>query len=182
MFIEPYLGNVTIFAGNFAPRSWMFCQGQLLAISQYDALFALLGTTYGGDGQATFALPDLRGRCAVHAGQGQGLSVFTLGEMMGAESVQLLNINLPVHNHPILSVSGAPGASNLTGTLDTPVNNYNAKYSSNVYNTAGTGKMIASPVSGTTPIAGGSQPVTLGQPSLAMNYIIAVEGIFPSRN
>lgn len=182
MFIDPYLGNVTIFAGNFAPRSWMFCQGQLLPISQYDALFALIGTIYGGDGQATFALPDLRSRCAIHAGQGQGLPNYTLGEVTGSETTTLLSINLPVHNHVVLSVAGAPGASNLTGTLDTPVNNVNAKYSSNVYNTAGTGKMIASPVTGTTPIAGGGQPFYKMPPLLAMNYIIAVEGIFPSRN
>src|ERR1044072_7497714 len=111
MFVDPYLATVTIFAGNFAPRGWMFCQGQLLAISQYDALFALIGTTYGGDGQTTFALPDTRSRIANHMGQGPGLSQYTLGQMSGGESVTLLSINMAAHNHTLVSLTGTPKAS-----------------------------------------------------------------------
>src|SRR6218665_1589173 len=127
MFIEPYLGNVSIFSGNFAPRAWMFCQGQLLAIAQYDALFALLGTTYGGDGQTTFALPDLRSRVAVHAGQGQGLSNYVLGEVGGTESTTLLSINLPVHTHSVVSLTlQQPASTATTSGVSSPQNAYPA--------------------------------------------------------
>lgn len=183
MFIEPYLANVTIFAGNFAPRGWMFCNGQLLAIAEYDALFALLGTTYGGDGQVTFALPDFRSRVAVHTGQGPGLSNYVLGEMSGTEQVTLLSINLPVHNHTLISLTGAPPATSVAGTLDDPTGNVPASTSGiNTYNTAGTGSMAATPNSTTSSIAGNNAPFGIIPPVLAMNYIIAVEGIFPSRN
>jgi microcystin-dependent protein len=124
MFVEPYLSNVTIFGGNFAPRGWMFCQGQLLAIAAYDALFALIGTTYGGDGQSTFALPDLRSRVAVHPGQGSGLSMYTLGQMGGVENVTLLSSNMPAHTHTVLTIAGNPGANNSAGTTDNPTNMY----------------------------------------------------------
>lgn len=185
MFVEPYLGNVSVFAGNFAPRAWMFCQGQLLAIAAYDALFALLGTTYGGDGQTTFALPDLRSRTAVHAGQGQGLSNYTLGEMAGTESVTLLSINLPTHNHSVISFTLQQLASTATASgVNSPQNAYPASGTgSTVYANAGDGSTMAAYSSlGSTPIAGSNQPISIIQPYLAMNYIIAVEGIFPSRN
>jgi microcystin-dependent protein len=185
MFVEPYLGNVTVFAGNFAPRAWMFCQGQLLAIAQYDALFALLGTTYGGDGQTTFALPDLRSRTSMHAGQGIGLSSYTLGEMGGTENVTLMSSQLPLHNHSLLTFTVKQSASTATASgLNSPQNNYPASGTgSTVYANAGDGSTMASYSSiGTTPIAGSNQPVSILQPYLAMNYIIAVEGIFPSRN
>lgn len=183
MFIEPYLGNVAVFAGNFAPRAWMFCQGQLLAIAQYDALYALIGTTYGGDGQNTFALPDLRSRTAVHAGQGPGLSYYTLGEMAGTENVTLLSINLPMHNHSKISFSVAQAASTATTSgVSNPQNAFPAS-GSTVYTNASDGQQMGpySSIS-STPIAGGNQPVSIIQPYLAMNYVIAVEGIFPSRN
>lgn len=182
MFIEPYLGNVTIFAGNFAPRGWMFCQGQLLSIAAYDALFALLGTTYGGDGQTTFGLPDLRSRAAVHAGQGQGLSNYVLGEMGGWESTTLLSINLPVHTHGVTSFTPQQPASTATTGVNIPTNAYPAAGTA-LYNTASDGSSMGSYSSlSSTPIAGASQPISIVQPYLAMNFIIAVEGIFPSRN
>lgn len=183
MFIEPYLGNVTVFAGNFAPRSWMFCQGQLLAIAQYDALFALIGTTYGGDGQVTFALPDLRSRVAVHAGQGSGLSNYVLGEMAGTENVTLLSAQLPMHNHTMISLAVKQSASTATaGNGNNPTNAYPAA-GANIYNNATDGSNMGSYSSmGVSPIAGSNQPVSIIQPYLAMNFIIAVEGIFPSRN
>src|ERR1044072_1975604 len=105
MFVEPYLGNVTVFAGNFAPRAWMFCQGQLLAIAENDALFALIGTTYGGDGQVTFGLPDFRSRVAIHQGQGPGLSNYILGQASGTESVTLTTAQCPGHNHQFISIT-----------------------------------------------------------------------------
>lgn len=184
MFIDPYLGNVTVFAGNFAPRGWMFCQGQLLAIAAYDALFALIGTTYGGDGQSTFALPDLRSRTANHMGQGAGLSMYTLGQMSGTESATLLSINMPTHNHSIVSFTAVQPASTATASgINNPTNAYPAS-GATVFNTQSPdgGQMASWSSMGTTPIAGSNQPISIIQPYLAMNYIIAVEGIFPSRN
>jgi microcystin-dependent protein len=184
MFVEPYLATVTIFAGNFAPRGWMFCQGQLLAIAEYDALFALIGTTYGGDGQTTFGLPDTRSRIANHMGQGPGLSTYVLGQMAGTESVTLLSINLPAHNHTVVSLTGTPKAStNTTGGTPTPSNGVVPGSGAAVYST-NNDQLTMGPTVGltTTPLAGGSQPVPTISPVLAMNYIIAVEGIFPSRN
>ncbi|MCW3070464.1 MAG: phage tail protein [Bacteroidetes bacterium] len=184
MFIEPYLANITIFAGNFAPRSWMFCQGQLLAIAQYDALFALIGTTYGGDGQTTFALPDMRGRIANNQGQGPGLSNYVLGQMSGTENVSLTSAQMPIHNHSQLTFTGNPPALNAAGTTDNPNNAFPAAATgSSNYASSDSGDALqpSSCVSITT-VAGGSQPVNIISPYLAMNYIIAVEGIFPSRN
>ena len=185
MFIEPYLANVTIFGGNFAPRGWMFCQGQLLAIANYDALYALIGTTYGGDGQTTFALPDLRSRVAVHPGQGAGLSSYVLGEMGGVENVTMLSSNLPSHTHTVLTITGSPGANSSAGTTDNANNAVpaSAAPASNNYNTSDSGITLGvSSSMAVTPIAGGNQPFSVISPYLAMNYVIAVEGIFPSRN
>lgn len=183
MFIDPYLGNVTVFAGNFAPRSWMFCQGQLLAIANYDALFALIGTTYGGDGQTTFALPDLRSRVSIHAGQGPGLSNYVLGQMSGTENVTLLSSNLPMHNHSLLApLALKQSASTATTGASDPTNAYPASGAKSYFGTSDGTRMGSYSSISTTPIAGGSQPVPIIQPYLAMNYIIAVEGIFPSRN
>ena len=183
MFIEPYLGTVTIFAGNFAPRAWMFCQGQLLAIAQYDALFALLGTTYGGDGQTTFGLPDLRGRHAVAAGQGVGLSPYTLGQMAGVESTTVLSIQMPTHNHSAASVSFQQTASTVNNSgISSPGGAYPAA-GSQVY-ASSADEAMGAPFTGmgTSTIAGSSQPIDIRSPYIAMNYVIAVEGIFPSRN
>jgi microcystin-dependent protein len=182
MFVDPYLATVTIFGGNFAPRGWMFCQGQLLAIAQYDALFALIGTTYGGDGQTTFGLPDLRSRRAIHQGQGAGLPTFTLGEMSGTENVTLLSINLPPHNHATPVITGTPkGSSDTTGT-STPNNTVVPAAGQTLYSP--NEGLASGPFSGigVTTVAGGNQPIAIIGPYLAMNYIIAVEGIFPSRN
>jgi microcystin-dependent protein len=183
MFVEPYLGNVSVFAGNFAPRSWMFCQGQLLAIANYDALFALIGTTYGGDGQVTFALPDLRSRVANHAGQGPGLSNYFLGQVSGTENITLLSSQLPAHNHSLLSLSVKQSASTVTTSgVNDPTNAFPASGAS-VYNAASDGSAMGSYSSmGVSPIAGSNSPVPVLQPYLAMNFVIAVEGIFPSRN
>ena len=177
MFTEPYLANVTIFAGNFAPRSYMFCQGQLLSISVYTALFSLIGTIYGGDGQTTFALPDLRSRVAVHPS-----SNLLLGQVGGTESVIMTGNQLPIHTHPLLSFGGGIPASNTAGG-NNPVGSIPALPATNIYSSSADGfGMAATDVSSATPVAGGSQPIPIISPYLAMNYIIAVEGIFPSRN
>jgi len=182
MFIEPYLGNVTVFAGNFAPRSWMFCQGQLLAIAQYDALFALIGTTYGGDGQTTFALPDLRSRVSIHMGQGPGLSNYQLGQMSGTENTTLLSVNMPSHTHSMLTMSVKQSVSTATTGVNDPTNAYPASGATLYFGSSDGTSMGTYTSVGTTPIAGSNQPIPTLQPYLAMNYIIAVEGIFPSRN
>jgi microcystin-dependent protein len=173
--IEPYLASINMFAGNFAPRSFMFCQGQLLSIAEFSALFALLGTTYGGDGQVTFALPDFRGRRPIGYGQGPGLSNYYLGEMTGNETITLISSNLPSHSH-IMSLN----CSSNKATSTTPQGNFPAVTDENpAYNSTQNANMPAPATTGNT---GGSNPVSLISPYLAMNFVIAVEGIFPSRN
>lgn len=184
MFVQPYLANVTIFAGVFAPRGWAFCSGQLLAISSNDALFALIGTTYGGDGVTTFALPDLRGRMAIHTGQATGLSPYILGQRAGTEQVTVLSNQLPAHTHTLVSVAGNPGANSSNGTVADPTNAVPAQLAGvNEYSASASGiSMGNSPCTTNTIPVGGSQPTPIMQPFLAMNYIICTEGIFPSRN
>lgn len=182
MFIEPYLATVTIFAGNFAPRSWAFCDGSLQSIANNTPLFALLGTTYGGDGINTFALPDLRGRSAVGTGQGPGLPNYILGEMAGSESTTLIVSNLPAHNHVVMSITGSPGAFDNGGNQNTPGGNIPADITNRYTAANPDGQMAPTISNGVSGVAGGSTPVSNLSPYLAMNYIIAVEGIFPSRN
>ena len=171
------LGEIRMFAGNFAPRGWALCNGALLAISQNDALFALLGTTYGGDGQSTFALPDLRGRVPMHNGQGPGLSSYTEGETVGVESVTLLVAQMGAHNHNLrMQCNGDAGSA----TLATPVNAYPGQTEGGTPYANKTNAAMGS--GGGGGIAGGGQPHENVQPYLAVNFIIAVEGIFPSRN
>lgn len=180
---DPYIGTVTIFAGNFAPQSWMLCQGQLLSIAEYTPLFSLVGTTYGGDGQTTFALPDLRGRTAIHMGQGTGLSNYTLGEKAGSESTTMVSSQLPGHNHMTVTCTGNPPGTSNAGNLSDPTNAIPANGAVSIYGTSGDGSgMGVSTGVSQTPIAGSSQPFSLISPILAMNYVIAVEGIYPSRN
>ncbi|MFL5741700.1 MAG: phage tail protein [Flavisolibacter sp.] len=185
MFTTPTLANVTVFAGNFAPRGYALCQGQLMPISENTALFSLLGTTFGGDGQSTFALPDLRGRVAVHPGQGTGLTNIELGQTGGVENITLDTTQIPVHNHGFVSASGGPSASTTPGTTDLPQNNFPAPVngSGNAYSTSPSAAHLGpASFSGNTPPAGGNQPFYIVSPFLCMNYIIALEGIFPSRN
>lgn len=193
--MEGYIGEVRIFAGNFAPMSWQFCQGQLMSIAEYTPLFAIIGTTYGGDGQTTFALPDFRGRRAVHSGNGQagpGLQPIDLGEIGGVENTTLLNSQMPQHTHSIAAtITNTPANlmfSNEEGVAGgTPSNGYYAIATSNVYHTGG-GASLAPPMVTTNTSAmhllttGGSNPISMVTPFLAMNYIICLEGIFPSRN
>jgi len=178
--MEGTLAEIRMFAGNFAPRGWQFCNGQLLPIAQWTAVFALVGTTYGGNGQTTFGVPDLRGRVAVGTGQGPGLPSFQLGEMSGFPSVTLLSTNLPAHNHQLTGNITPQAATD--GALSTDAN---GRYigPGSFFSTAGDNvNMAPIPVNFPTTIAGSSVPVSIMQPYLGMNYIFCVEGIFPSRN
>jgi microcystin-dependent protein len=165
---EPFLGSIILFAGNFAPRGWAFCNGQLLSIAQNTALFSLLGTTYGGDGQTTFALPDLRGRAPIHAGQGPGLQSYVLGQFGGEETVTLTSAELPPHAH-------VQPATNDQQTTNRPNGALPAR--GGVYANESDGSALHP-----TSSAGGGQPHDNRSPYLALNYIIALEGIYPSRN
>jgi microcystin-dependent protein len=174
----PILGCIFMFAGNFAPRGYAFCAGQLLPISQNTALFSLLGTTYGGNGQTTFALPDLRGRSPIGSGQGPGLSNISLGEQAGTENVTLLSTNMPIHNHALQAsnasaTGGTPSGNSLGDTGGTQGGG------SNTYVTAAPNVQLNPQSIGA---AGGSQPFASRNPYLGINYIIATQGIFPSRN
>ena len=163
---QPYVGEIRMFAGNFAPAGWMFCEGQLLPISENETLFQLIGTTYGGDGESTFALPDLRGRLPLHQGNG-----FILAETGGAEEITLTTSQMPAHTHPGLA-SGAPGTqsspANLVLARDTGTDLYGAD----------------APFVNMSPQAigpvGGSQPHTNFQPYLCVDFIISLFGLFPS--
>ena len=170
---DPYIGEIRMFAGNFAPLGWAFCNGALLPIAQYEALFSLLGTTYGGDGQTTFALPDLRGRGPIHAGQGPGLTNHPQGEQGGTETVTLTVAQMPAHTH-------APAASSAAGTSSHPNGNVWAASSTSDNQYAGTSNTTMNPA--TIGVAGGNQPHDNRQPVLAINFIISLEGIYPSPN
>ena len=167
---DPFIGEIRAFGFNFPPRGWATCSGQILPIAQNTALFSLLGTTYGGNGQTTFALPDLRGRVPVHFGQGPGLSNVVLGQQAGSESVTLTSEQMPSHNHAIAASNGAAGASR-------PSNNFPAAGGAYATATDGT-TMNAGMVRNT----GGGQPHENRQPYLGLNICIALAGIFPSRN
>lgn len=171
---EPFIGEIRFFAGNFAPRGWAFCDGQLLSVSQNSALFSILGTTYGGDGRTTFGLPDLRGRAPVHFGQGPGLTNRPIGQGFGAETVTLQASNLPVHSH-ILQGSTNPA------TQSDPTNNLlGSPQGDNIYTAAGGSQVAMNGASiGNT---GGNQPHANMQPSIAIRCIISLIGTFPSRN
>jgi microcystin-dependent protein len=163
---QPYVGEIRMFAGNFAPAGWMFCEGQLLPISQYETLFNLIGTTYGGDGQSTFALPDQRGRIPLHFGNG-----FTLAENGGVETVTLTVAQIPAHTHAML-------ASNDVPTQSTPAAQVSGQAAAKIYR-AGTASIALNPNAvGST---GGSQPHNNFQPYLCIDFIISLFGIFPSQ-
>jgi microcystin-dependent protein len=171
---DPFVAEIRIFPFTFAPKGWAFCNGQLLPISQNTALFALLGTVYGGDGKSTFALPDLEGSSAMHPGQGQGLSLRDLGQIGGADSVTLLQSEMPAHSHTanavgVVSTTAAP--SNQTAI---------ARSVNGSAFTAGGGALQQLAIEA-LPIAGGSLPHNNLQPYLTLNYCIALQGVFPAR-
>ena len=169
---DPFIGEVIMFAGNFAPRGWALCDGQLLSISQNTALFSLLGTTYGGDGRTTFGLPDLRGRVAIHPGNGPGLSNYKLGQKGGVESATMTIQNMPSHNHTIGAYGQAPNTNDPNGAVMANLGPIPAIYSNKL------GKVQMNPTGHT----GGEQPFDIRQPYVTVNYIIALQGTYPSRN
>lgn len=186
--MEGTMSEIRFFAGNFSPKNWAYCQGQLLAINTNTALFSLLGTTYGGNGQTTFGLPDFRSRIPVGTGSGPGLTSIELGEMMGTPTQTLLTINMPTHNHPgqgaitIPAYSEAGSSSDPTGAL--------LASKSGLYKTGVTADSTMAPIGGTVVVgtAGNNspinveQPFNVEQPYLGMNIIICLYGIYPSRN
>jgi microcystin-dependent protein len=170
--MPPYVGEIRLFAGNFPPAGWMMCEGQLLPISDYDTLFNLIGTTYGGDGQSTFALPDLSGRVPVHMGTGPGLTTYQIGEASGVETVTLGQNQMPIHNHAFVAATDSATGNTPVGNLlgDSP--------SIQLYvELAPTVLLHAQSVSP----QGGSQPHDNLQPYLGITFIIALQGIYPSR-
>lgn len=171
---EPFVGEIRMFAGNFAPRGWAFCDGQLLAVSQNDALFSLLGTIYGGDGRTTFGLPDIRGRIPIHAGSGPGLSPRRLGAKAGTEKETLTVNELPSHSHGPMKASTAAGQENSpTGRL--PANSPSVQLWVEDQLTVNLANSAVSSL-------GGSRSHSNLMPFLCVNYIIALFGIYPSRN
>jgi microcystin-dependent protein len=172
---DPFVAEIRIFAGNFAPKGWALCDGQIMPISQNTALFSLLGTTYGGDGKSTFALPNLQGSAPLQQGQGPGLSLYDLGQTGGASDVTLLSSEMPAHSHTAQGNNGS-------GDVNTPTNNtwckaHTGKTALGMYNTAGNAAMSQSAVS----IAGGGLPHNNMPPYLVLTFIIALQGIFPQR-
>ena len=168
--MEPFLGQLMLVPYGFAPKGWALCNGQLLSIPQNEALFALLGTTYGGDGVSTFALPDLRGRVPVSSGQGPGLSSYSVGETYGTESVTLNTTQIPSHTHAVHCDSAK-------GKAAAPTGRYPAEASSKIYASTANAQMYAGMIEAT----GGGAAHENRQPSLVLNWIIALQGIFPSR-
>jgi microcystin-dependent protein len=168
---QPFIGQLLLVGFNFQPVGWAYCAGQLIAISQNNALFALIGTTYGGDGQQTFQLPDLRGRVTIHQGQGSGLSNYVIGQVAGVEQVTLNSNQMPQHSH-------LAGCSSSTQNSSDAAGNMLADAGDSRYGAAANAAMAPGMVSS----AGGSQPHENMQPYLALNWLIALEGIFPSQN
>jgi microcystin-dependent protein len=191
MFINSYIGIVVPFAGNFAPQNWLFCRGQVLPISENEALFTLLGTTYGGDGINTFVLPNLTGRVAIHSGQGAQMQYYIPGQIGGSEKVSIALSNLPVHTHALTApITGNPACSDSAGTTSAPENNYPAiinggaaEYSTSASDAISMGGAAVTTPTPLAPVVNGEQkvPIDTMSPFLAMNYIICVAGIFPPR-
>ena len=171
---EPFIAEIKIFAGNFAPRGWAFCDSQLLQIAQNTALFSLVGTTYGGDGRTTFGLPDLRGRAPMHPGNGPGLSNRRLGQRGGAETATLIDTQMPSHSHDVQAI-------NSPASLFTPGNTTHLARSvgANAYDESPDATLHTDALE---PLAGGGQSHNNLQPFLTLFFIIALTGIFPSRN
>jgi microcystin-dependent protein len=201
--MDTFIGQIIMFAGNFAPRDWAFCDGELLPISQNQSLYSILGTTYGGDGRTTFGLPDFRGRVPIGQGQGNGLTSRRMGEQIGIEDVTLSTAQMPIHSHAAettisgSSVTAKLKASSAEGTTNVPLNNYLAKPSNiglqsiNMYDSSADIEMASDAIeidlsavtaNTTTDDTGGNSAHNNIQPSLVMNYIICVNGVYPSRS
>lgn len=179
--MEGTIAEIRMFAGTFAPRTWLFCNGQIMSIAQNTAMFSLLGTTYGGNGQTTFGIPDFRGRIPVGTGTGPGLPNVQLGQMAGTPTVTLLTTNMPAHNHTITGTVTLQAAGDGTLTTDP-----NGRYlgPTGIYSSSADDLQNMAPLTPnlTVGVNGGSQPFSIMPPYIGMNYIICQFGIFPSRN
>jgi microcystin-dependent protein len=179
---QPFIGQVKMVGFNFAPVNWAFCDGQLLSIAENDTLFALIGTTYGGDGQTTFALPNLRSRMPIHQGQGPGSSNHALGQAAGTENVTLVSPQMPQHTHT-LTQTVTKRCQNGPGNSKSPVGNFFASgTSSENFSTTGPAAMSELSFTTTVGMAGGNQPHDNMSPYTCVNFIISLYGVFPSRN
>ncbi|MGS2725436.1 phage tail protein [Psychroserpens sp. BH13MA-6] len=181
---DAYIGTIMMFGGNFAPRNWAFCNGQILSIADNQALFSILGTTYGGDGRSTFALPDLRGRVAKHAGNGPGLQPVTLGERAGRETVSLTTGNLPSHTHDGSTLSATLSCNEDDGDNNEPSRrNIGIAESGTPYNSAANDATFGGgTVTGNTGLTGGNQPFDVQNPFLGTYYVICTYGLYPPRS
>jgi microcystin-dependent protein len=178
---QPYVGQIMMFAGNFAPAGWMTCEGQTLAISENDTLFNLIGTTYGGDGEETFNLPNLAGRIPIHMGTGGGLSTYTIGESAGVESVTLTTQQIPAHNHlPTTNTVGANSASPTSSTILADETTVGQPSGGNAFAYLPPGGAQVTMPAATVANTGGSQPHENIQPILCMTWIISLFGVFPT--
>jgi microcystin-dependent protein len=171
---SPFVAEIRMFAGTFAPRGWATCDGQLLPLSQNTALFSLLGTTYGGNGKSNFALPDLQGSAPMHPGQGQGLSLYDLGQTGGSETVTLLQSEIPSHNHPVVVRPSGQAPPTATATGNTGARSNSRPYTPDAPNTT------MDPLTGLL-VAGSSFPHNNMMPYLTLTFIIALQGVFPPR-
>lgn len=181
--MEGVIGYTTLFAGNFAPKNWAFCQGQIMTIASNTALFSILGTVYGGNGTTTFGLPDLRGRTIAGVGTGPGLSTYSLGQMGGSESDTLTSLTMPAHIHPVAVVAANP-ATDTDASLASPAAAVYARDTVGIapYSTSGTDNM--GPLQGTITMTptGSNSPFSILRPLLGLNYIICLRGVYPARN
>lgn len=179
--MEGYIGEIRLFGGNFAPLGWAFCDGTLYNISEYTAAFSIVGNTYGGNGQNTFGVPDLRGRVAVGAGQGAGLSPIDLGEMGGTETVTMTTAQMPAHSHTASATITFPCFSD-EGNTGSPAGNLLAGLPGAYSSLAPDTTIAPAATSGSSSVIGSNMPFSIVQPVLATNYIICLEGIYPPRN
>jgi microcystin-dependent protein len=183
--MEGTIAEIRMFAGTFAPRTWLFCNGQTMSIASNTAMFSLLGTTYGGNGQTTFGIPDFRGRVAVGTGTGPGLPNIQLGQVAGTPTVTLLTTNMPAHNHAITGTVTMQANNDATGLTDDATGaRTGLPTTPNIYSTASDALVPMAPavVNLAVAVNGSSQPFSIMPPYLGMNYIICQFGIFPSRN
>ena len=172
--MDPFVAEIRIFPFNFAPKGWAFCDGQILPISQNTALFSLLGTTYGGDGKSTFALPDMQGNAPMHPGQGPGLSLHDLGEVGGSETVTLLESEIPSHTHQMHADNQDPADTNVVSPAAALAKSTGGALYQPASNATMSGNALAP--------AGGDQPHNNMQPYLTLNFCIALQGVFPPRS